>query len=382
MGSLTTVYKNCRLNFFKFINSLSVFKNIHSPNGYYETASDYIESIKSNPELDGQTVKIADSTELQLTSSRSIHNKIKAKFDAQKLIIPEKYIYKFNDGSLLGRNGRVITHNNRYIKDITKQFNPNDERMFNIVKPVIKKKFNGTVASIATNYSICYYHWILDIFQKLYVLKLSGLSYNKLLVNRLDYNFQKETLRLLNLSEDEIISSSEMLNFHPKTILTTSHVQFDKDAILWTREQFLKAVKDKNLPQDTPKRLYISRAKAKRRRIVNEDETLKIISKYGFTRVFLENISLSTQINLFKNAEIVIGPHGAGFTNLIFANNNLKIVELFHPSYDNNCFFILASILEMKHYHLYGKDYDSKGKIDMTVDTDELEKMLKLVINT
>lgn len=254
--------------------------------------------------------------------------------------------------------------------------------MFNIVKPVFRRKFKGTVASIATNYSICYYHWILDIFQKLYVLELSGLSYDRLLVNRLDYHFQRETLELLNLSKDKIIDSSEMLNLYPETILTTSHIQFDRDAILWTKEKFLKAIENKNLPEYTPERLYISRAKTKRRRVVNEDEVLKVISRYGFTRIFLEDLSLIEQINLFKNAEIVIGPHGAGFTNLIFANSSLKLAEFFHPSYDNNCFFILSSILGMKHYHLYGKDYTSKGKIDMTVDTDELEKLLEMVINT
>ena len=56
------------------------------------------------------------------------------------------------------------------------------------------------------------------------------------------------------------------------------------------------------------------------RKLVNESEIKSRLEKVGFQSVKLSNISLENQIQIFKNAEIIVGLHGAGFTNLIFCN--------------------------------------------------------------
>jgi hypothetical protein len=52
------------------------------------------------------------------------------------------------------------------------------------------------------------------------------------------------------------------------------------------------------------------------------------LESYGFDSYVLEDLSFYEQVDLFSSAEIVVGPHGAGFTNTIFADD-LTLLELF-----------------------------------------------------
>jgi capsular polysaccharide biosynthesis protein len=62
--------------------------------------------------------------------------------------------------------------------------------------------------------------------------------------------------------------------------------------------------------------------------LINEAELLQELDKYGFRSYILEDLRFREQVKLFSGAEIIIGPHGAGFTNTIFADD-LTVLELF-----------------------------------------------------
>ena len=68
-------------------------------------------------------------------------------------------------------------------------------------------------------------------------------------------------------------------------------------------------------------RIYLSRAKQKSRKIINEIEFYGSLRDHGFRRIFLEDYSFENQIQLFNNAEYIIAPHGAGLTNIVFCKN-------------------------------------------------------------
>jgi hypothetical protein len=51
----------------------------------------------------------------------------------------------------------------------------------------------------------------------------------------------------------------------------------------------------------------------------NETEVESGLKSYGFKTYLLEKMSLREQVILFAQAKIVIAPHGAGLTNLIFS---------------------------------------------------------------
>lgn len=77
-----------------------------------------------------------------------------------------------------------------------------------------------------------------------------------------------------------------------------------------------------------PKRIYLSRAYANHRKIINEEELLPILEKYGFERVFAEKLPFCEQVALFSQAELLLGMHGAGHAHLFWMPRGSLVVEV------------------------------------------------------
>ncbi len=103
------------------------------------------------------------------------------------------------------------------------------------------------------------------------------------------------------------------------------------------------------------RRLWVSRSRAKWRKILNEDEVAALLRKHGFEPVQLEDLSFSQQVKLFADAEIVAGPEGANMSNLIFAPRGIRVLEMHPPRYVNPMFYSIASALEMEYFYLVGE---------------------------
>ncbi|WNN91858.1 glycosyltransferase family 61 protein [Gloeocapsopsis dulcis] len=101
------------------------------------------------------------------------------------------------------------------------------------------------------------------------------------------------------------------------------------------------------------------------------------LAKFGFVSYVLEDMNLADEVKLFSQAKIVIAPHGAGLTNIIFSQN-LTLIELFGLSV-SPCFANLArglgfqyGYLQCQSPHTALRYHDS----DMIVDTIQLNKLL------
>lgn len=128
-------------------------------------------------------------------------------------------------------------------------------------------------------------------------------------------------------------------------------------------------------------RLYVSRELAGRRKVVNEDEVLKIIKKHEFTVFHPENFPFLEQVAIFLNVKYLIGTHGSGLTNMLFMGVNTSLLELHknktneldHPS---PLFWYMAEALQINYFHqlceTHGKEDYFVG--DYIIDTNLLEE--------
>nr|WP_283102323.1 glycosyltransferase family 61 protein [Haloplanus sp. XH21] len=122
------------------------------------------------------------------------------------------------------------------------------------------------------------------------------------------------------------------------------------------------------------RRLYVSRADTTDRRVRNEDALLSVLDDYGFDRIVPGELSFETQVRRFSNAEIVLGPHGAGLTNMIFSEE-ATLIELF-GSYRNACFFALAKGMG----HEYVSVTCQSAGSDMIADTEAIASLLDDIV--
>jgi capsular polysaccharide biosynthesis protein len=87
----------------------------------------------------------------------------------------------------------------------------------------------------------------------------------------------------------------------------------------------------------------------------------------------LEELSIPEQVALFSNAEIVVGPHGAGFTNLLFAEDT-DVVSLYGevraPMY-----YIISSILGFN----YGYLTCDAPQNNLVVDVEDLRTLFEKI---
>ena len=120
---------------------------------------------------------------------------------------------------------------------------------------------------------------------------------------------------------------------HANYALTNVHVPTNKPfaAKVSNLREGLGRIDARPRHPDAAKRLYVTRRNAATRRLLNEDALLgRLVPEFGFRAVENESYSLLDQLRLYKGATVVMGPHGAGLTNLVFARRPALLVEMFH----------------------------------------------------
>lgn len=116
-----------------------------------------------------------------------------------------------------------------------------------------------------------------------------------------------------------------------------------------------------------PRRLYVARRLATKRRILNEDDLVAGLRSRGFEPIVLETLSLADQYRCFATAEAVVAPHGAGLTNLLHAPSGCRVVELF-PAAPSFHYRWLSHACQHPYNCLSGEAGDRNA--DFTVDVD------------
>ena len=211
--------------------------------------------------------------------------------------------------------------------------------------PRLKKKLNGTVISLLTGGggNVNYSHWLFDVLPRLGIYEtISSLAeINYFLFPNLEKKFQKETILALGLNYKKCLSSIKFRHISSNKIIVTDHPYcLNNDATQdinniplwiseWLKNKFSKfQIRD----QKSPSKIYIDRSDSETdtknlRKILNETELLNLLEQNNFKKVKLSKIEFSKQVQLFYNADIVVGLHGAGFSNIVFCKPGTKIVE-------------------------------------------------------
>ena len=202
------------------------------------------------------------------------------------------------------------------------------------------KKLKGSTASILTGGggNNNYWHWMYDSLSRINLLEKNfNLNYfDFFLVPDKKYKFQIETLKLLGI-ERRSISSKKYKHTYSKVVVATNHPwQFSNSAhkdiekipkwiSMWLRKKFLKFKSKKKFYS----KIYIDRSDSEysERKIMNENEIKKFLLKKKFKILRLSEFSIIEQIGIFNSAKIIVGNHGAGFTNLVFCKKNVRVVE-------------------------------------------------------
>jgi hypothetical protein len=95
------------------------------------------------------------------------------------------------------------------------------------------------------------------------------------------------------------------------------------------------------------KRIFISREFAGERRLAMSPHFVRQLLTLGFSIYSLEKMSFVDQIQLFHSAEVVVGPHGAGFAWITFCEPGTLICEICPPQSGKNHYAHISEKLEL-----------------------------------
>jgi hypothetical protein len=231
--------------------------------------------------------------------------------------------------------------------------------------PKIKKYFNGVVLSLLSGGASKdnFTHWFTDVIPRLKIFnkKFKLNQVDKFYVPSLKYQFQIDSLKMLGIHLDKIITSEQFKHITANCIYATSHpcnhfpMKVKKWSLNYLRKSFIKKSNKKWY-----KKIFVDRDQFKFvdtnnlekfkdfRVLINEQEIKKYLLSVGFTIIKPEEFSFKEQVEIFSNTNYVVGLYGAAMMMLTFCKKSTKVIEI-KPTLGGNEFKNISKLLALKH---------------------------------
>lgn len=280
--------------------------------------------------------------------------------------------------------GRLLTHDRRLVAEsLADSFflDKHKEELESCWLWPRVTKSAGTCVLAYHHWAWNYYHCLLEFIPRLGVAleglascQINGFQEVKVLLPHQPASWMWELLDLIGVPKAHCLQSDGR-QMKVNKLLFASRVGESMNtpawAIQWIRNRLMaKTGGDSLIPQE---RLYVSRRNAANRRVVNEAEVEQTLQEFGFKTVTLEDLTVVEQIRLFSRAKAIVGPHGAGFTNIVFSQN-AKVLEFIEASWPPPTFYKLSYDCGHDYRCLISKTADGAN---MHVDTDKLRQVIR-----
>ncbi|MBO9998485.1 MAG: glycosyltransferase family 61 protein [Cyanobacteria bacterium SID2] len=226
-------------------------------------------------------------------------------------------------------------------------------------KSFIKRKFFEQPVETISGYTSIYqglpngyYHKFIDLVPRCFLLDRP--EYREL--DEIKLLYADPTAEAEEIIVPKIVpENTKLVKLEPgrlyyleKLILPTFLTQFGSGYLPKAYIQKVRETCLPNRPSAQNKRIYISRSKSasglKKRHILNEEELFAELQKFGFERYILENYTLEEKIELFYDAETVVGAYGGGITHILFSPN-VNVLELQVMAKMQTYYYYLAKAL-------------------------------------
>jgi capsular polysaccharide biosynthesis protein len=293
------------------------------------------------------------------------------------------------------RSLSIVTSDHTVLWELSHLWNVDPARHPLIRYPVLPapRRLAGRTLFLSADMSDNYFHWMLDLLPKLTVIEEAGIDlsgFDHYIVCSLDKEFQRETLRRWGIPLEKVLESSNAGNRIEADVLV---IPSWADQSSYYAESDMTRMKEVLLPAPSvqdgrfPKRFFISRRKDRARKIANERDFSKVLNEHGLASVELESLTFGEQARLFDQAEVVVGMHGAGLTNLLFCRPGTKVLELVNPNWPLWMYWNLAASRRLDYHYLLGKPVGFKRELfqepeaeqrlqDLEIDTGAVDRAL------
>lgn len=223
-----------------------------------------------------------------------------------------------------------------------------------------------------------YYHWSHDLVIGMRRTEQALPPDTQLIVPETLKPFQRATLDLLDLDGHPRVNfpKGEVWEFENLYVVTPRlKTQIDSsEPYRWFRE---RAMARYGIVEVEPtRRLYLSRRHDGHWRTVNEPEVEEVLAELGFETVEPATMSFREQIELFGQADAIVGT-GAGLFNMVFSPPGTKILQFQEPNRIVHALWAQAAAMGFDyHYVLCDPVPNGRRNADIRVPLDKLRTSL------
>lgn len=373
------------------------------PNGIYESLWSWVESSRSKklPDYELQNVLYPEEAVNLQQAKRLDSSQDHPNFHATSVPMSKAFVAVLPEGRYWVAEDKtiaVITPDNKLIWDVSMQYHlPNAGHPVFQNPDLPQADYTAeTIAVLTYAWETNYYHWLADVLARLHLLNKSGIPIDKYIINGTGLSsFQADTLALLGVPGHKIITSRKGMHMRARRLVVPSLDMFSilpykpyplaRWAIQYLRSELMGRIRI--APDAAYERIYVSREDATHRTVTNEERVTEMVRDTGFKIVVPGNMSVADQIRTFASADIIVAPHGAGLTNLMFCRSGTRVLELFSPNFVSPLYWYMSNLIGLDYYYLIGEGERqpiSSGIADIgyrlepvTVDLKAFSEMLK-----
>ena len=227
-----------------------------------------------------------------------------------------------------------------------------------------------------------HFHWFTEVLPRLWLMKDRAAEFVLMLPDTLYMrSIAAESLSLAAIRFKEIFWMQGGVFYKVPRLRQISKVsrtgQMDDEIMRDLNRAFIG-----DRPPGTRK-FYVSRARARFRKVLNEDEVEVRLKARGFEVIQPDDWPLAKQISAFSECSTLVGIHGAGLTNCLFMPPGGKVVELLKRE-PNHGYWHLAESVGHEYFYYHGipdSDLSLIGRgCNLTIPLDDFEERILRVL--
>nr|WP_299242873.1 glycosyltransferase family 61 protein [uncultured Halomonas sp.] len=231
-----------------------------------------------------------------------------------------------------------------------------------------------------------YYHFWADTIADIWYLRQSlpaSEMPERYLMAYTGVSWQRQILELCGIREEQVIPLSAHDWLNVDELVVPIRPKGSEDQPSWQADAIRGMANWVEAKHPATRRLYLSRADAPRRRVTNEAQVREHLEPLGFDVLTLDGLSVREQQTLFASASVIIAPHGAALTNLVWCKPGTLVVDFLSENHLAPCFRELAAQSDAIYHPIVCRSVDdtiSGFDSDIEIDMVQLNTALKLLM--
>ncbi|KAI3435029.1 hypothetical protein D9Q98_003081 [Chlorella vulgaris] len=240
------------------------------------------------------------------------------------------------------------------------------------------------LATVVQRYGHMYYHFVEEALPRVALLMASGRLTSDVKLLTWGQPYEAEYLEMLGVSRSQLVTYNASKVYCADRLLVptpTPRITPPREGLQLVRQGLGVAT----LPEAQRDLLiYVSRQGESTRRVANEQALLQAI-RAAFPQqqlvVYSGGLAAADTIALFQRARVVLGPHGAGLSHILFAAPGTTVIEFLFMADPPLMFWHTAAALGQP-YWLLPVPHAYWMQEEMQVPADEVLDILTAVLTT